>query len=99
MLRKRSTPLVRRPLVLARFLAIRAPKPLEGARLGVEDNDAAILVAVSDIEFVGLLVEHDMGRPAKSVRTVRIAGDIRLADLVEKFPSPGEGWLLYTSDA
>ena len=40
--------------------------PLIGARFGVEHNDAAILIAIGDIKFVRLLIERDMGRPAKA---------------------------------
>src|SRR3984893_8136512 len=91
LLRERGIGLVGRHLLIARFLAIRAPMPLIGARFGVEHNDAAILIAIGDIKFVRLLIERDMGRPAKLVRAVGIAGGIRVANLVEKFPVSGEG--------
>src|ERR1700674_4841198 len=88
LLRERSIGLVGWHLVVAGFFAIRPPMPPIGARLGVEHNDAAIRVAVGDIEFVRLLVESDIGRPASLSALFESPVTFALPIWWRNFPSP-----------
>src|SRR6185437_2391884 len=63
------------------LLAVGAPVPLIRARVGIEDDDAVIAVAVRDVDFIGGGIDLGVGRTAELRRVV--AGGLRagLADL------------------
>src|SRR6185436_20806791 len=56
------------------------PHPLELASRRIEDDDAAVAVAVGDVRFIGLRIDEDVGRPV-DVAGVRVA--LALAGLAE----------------
>src|SRR5579871_5376816 len=82
--------IVRRLLVVVGRLAGAAPVPLVGERGSVVHDDAAIAVAVGDVEFVGALVDGDFRRPAELARVVAVGARRDLADLAEIFAVEGE---------
>src|SRR5436305_14062992 len=56
LLLRRRLGIVRRLLAIIRRIAVGAPMPLIGAGRRVVDNDAAVAVAVGDVDLVGRLV-------------------------------------------
>ena len=66
--RQAAPRVVGRQLVVVRLFAVGAPVPLVGAGLGVEHDDAAVAVAVGDVELAGRIVGHHVRGPAELVR-------------------------------
>ena len=64
--------------------------PLVGKRGRIEHGDAAIAVAVGDIDFVGLLVDRGLGRLAELRGVVAVGARRDLADLRDEFAVEGE---------
>ena len=64
--------------------------PLVGAALGIEHDDAAVLIAVGDVEFAGRFVDDHVRRAAESAGRVRAGGSAGLADLLEEFSGGSE---------
>src|SRR6185295_5248686 len=81
LLRGRSIGIVGRLLVVAGRLAVGAPVPLVGAGRRIEHDDAAIAVAVGDIDFVGVLVDRGLGGLAELRGVGRTLARRDLADL------------------
>ena len=77
LLRRRRAGIVGRLLVVVRLVAVGAPVPLVGAGFDVEDDDAAVAVAVGDEDLVRGLVDLDVGRPAEQGGVVAAAGRAR----------------------
>ena len=64
--------------------------PLVGAGLGIEDDDAAVAVAVGDVDLVGRRIDLDIRRAAEPVGVVAAAGLALLADLQQELAVAGE---------
>src|SRR5262249_29652357 len=82
-------------IVLARLgvvglAAVGPPVALVGERVGVEHDDAAIAVAVGDVDLVGRLVDLDIGGLAEQGRVVAAAGRRDLADLAHELAGARE---------
>src|SRR5579864_3322210 len=78
---------VRNKIGVARRFSIGAPHPFEGARFGVEHDDAPIEVPIGEVNLVSLLVQIDPGRAAEDGRVRIIHGrGGRMANLQNKFP-------------
>ena len=77
--------IVRRCLLVAGRLAVRAPVPLVGARLRVEHDDAPVAVAVRDVDFFRRNVDVEVGRAAEIRGVVAAFGLAALADLQHEF--------------
>src|SRR3972149_3221872 len=59
---------------IVRLLAVGAPVALVRPRLRVDDDDAAVAVAVGDEGLVGVQVDGDVGRRAEAGEGVAVAG-------------------------
>src|SRR3972149_4056605 len=59
---------------IVRLLAVGAPVALVRPRLRVDDDDAAVAVAVGDEGLVGVQVDGDVGRRAEAGEVVAVAG-------------------------
>src|SRR4030088_1730782 len=90
LLRHRRRGIVRRLLVVVRRLAVGAPMPLVGAGGGIEHDDAAVAVAIGDIDFVGVLVYSGFSGLAELRGVVAALARRDLADLHHEFAVDGE---------
>src|SRR4051795_4078661 len=81
LLRHRRFRIVGGLLVVVRRLAVSAPVPLVGAGGGVEHDDAAVAVAVGDVDFVGGVVDGGLGGLAELGGVVAAFGRRDAADL------------------
>ena len=90
LLRGRRLGIVGRLLVVVRRLAVGAPVPLVGAGGGVEHDDAAVAVAVGDVDFVGVLVDRGLGGLAELRGVVGALARRDLADLHHELAVGGE---------
>src|SRR2546430_6547841 len=70
--------------------AVGAPVALVGARPGIEDDDAVVLVPVRHEELVRRGIHRDVGGAAEMRGVVVAAGRVRLADLQQELPVPRE---------
>jgi len=52
------------------FGAVSTPMPFVGTGVGIEDDDAAIAVAIGDVEFIGLGVDDRLGGEAQVLDVV-----------------------------
>ena len=90
LLRDRRLGIVGRLLVVGRRLAVGSPVPLVGERRRIEHDDAAVAVAVGDIDFVRVLVERGFGGFAELRGVVAVGARRDLADLRDEFAVEGE---------
>ena len=67
-------------LRVVRLLAVGAPVPQVLAGRAVEDDDAAVAIAVGDEDLVGLRIDPDAGRTAEQRRVVAAGVLVVLAD-------------------
>src|SRR3954470_17885055 len=81
LLRHRRFRIIGGLLVVVRRLAVSPPVPLVGAGGGVEHDDAAVAVAVGDVDFVGGVVDGGLGGLAELGGVVAALGRRYLADL------------------
>src|SRR3984957_5352963 len=88
--RHRRLRIIRRLPVVVWRVAIGAPRRLVGARRGVEHDDAAIAIAVGDIDFVRIPVDGSLGRLAELRGVVAALARGDLADLHHEFAVEGE---------
>ena len=58
---------VGRLLVVIRLLAVGAPVALVGPGLGIEHGDAAVAIAVGNVDLLGDGIDRDVGRLAEPV--------------------------------
>src|SRR5688572_30800675 len=72
------------------FRAVGAPVALVLAGIGVENDDAAIAVAVGDVGLVGRGIDEDLRRPPQMFRVVAAFVDALSADLQEELAVAGE---------
>ena len=77
---------VGRELAVVRGPAVGAPVPLVLAGVGVEDDDAAVAVAVGHVDLVGLGVDADVGRAAQARGVVAAAQRAGAPDLQQERP-------------
>src|SRR5215472_1621282 len=85
LLLRRPLRIIGRLLVVVRDVAIGTPMPLVGTGRRVEHDDAAIAIAVGDVDFVGLLVDRRLRGLAKLGRVVGALARRDLADLRHVF--------------
>lgn len=78
------------PRRIFRALAIRAPMPEVLSGGAVEDDDAAVAVAVGDEDLVVGRIDPDFGGPAHERRVVAAAGLVVLPDDERHLPGAGE---------
>src|SRR5580658_4797627 len=90
LLGRRRRGVITAEILVAWFVAVRAPMPLIGPRIGVEYDHAVIAVSVSDVYFVGFFIDKYLGRQPKVSYVIAPFGCAGLADLHEKFPVLGE---------
>ena len=84
-LRGRRLGIVCRQLVVGRRLfPVGAPMALVGSGIGIEHDDAAVLVAVGHIQLARRVVDHHVGGAAELGIGIRSAGRARLADLQQE---------------
>src|SRR5207248_5530108 len=90
LLLRRRLGIIRRLLVIIGRIAVGAPVPLIGARRSVVDNNAAIAVAVGDVEFVDRLVDRGLGGLAELGGVITAGARRDLADLHHELAVEGE---------
>src|SRR5262249_36572406 len=69
---------------IVRLVAVSPPHPLELSRIGIEHDDPAILVAVSDEHLVRLLPDPDLRRTVQVLGVETALARLRVADLHEE---------------
>jgi hypothetical protein len=76
-------PIREQPQII-RWHAIRSPMSLVRTRIRVEDDHTAIVVAVGDIDLVGVRIDRQIGRVAEQSPVVAPSALPQLADLREE---------------
>ena len=82
--------IIRRLLTIIRRIAVGAPMPLIGAGRRVVDNDAAVAVAIGDVDLVGRLVDRGLGGLAELGGVITAGARRDLADLHHELAVEGE---------
>src|SRR5207302_4866510 len=90
LLRRRTIRIVGTKVRIIRFVSVCAPMPFVLSSVGVEDDHAMIAIAIRDVDFIGLLVDKNLRRPAQILDVVAAFALAGLADLHEELSSLSE---------
>ena len=81
LLHRRRVRVVRAKVFVVRLVAVSAPHALEGQRLGVDHDDAAVPVAVTDIQLIVYGIHRQVGGAAEVLRVGAAATLALMAEL------------------
>jgi hypothetical protein len=90
LLRRRPCRIVCINLTIVRFVAVRAPMPFILSGIPIEDDDAAIIVTIGNIDFVRGRILVDLGWSPEVLRVVAPVMLALMTYLQEELPSPVE---------
>src|SRR6185436_16750 len=90
LLRQRRVRIVGTEVLVVRLVSVSAPHAFEGERLGVDHDDAAVAIAIRDIELVVGGIDREVGGAAKVLRVGAAAALALTAELRQELALRGE---------